>query len=183
MQQRLLGYQTEAQTFLSTCRQGTCTHTHTQRDTLSEDLHQSRVPVLEEQLATWDELLRLFPSVLIGNLERRHEAELRKGVGGVRAKLARTLSESEKERVRMGDPREEVFSSALSDGSLFILFFSPPGQCDVSCRLRISLRNDKLQDLVNREESRQQQLHSTICSAHLQVQVGWDRRHQDTEPV
>ncbi|XP_075881587.1 coiled-coil domain-containing protein 180 [Nelusetta ayraudi] len=117
MQQRLLGYQTEAQTFLSMCRQ-----------------------VLEEQLETWDELLRLFPSVLIGNLERRHEAELRKGVGGVRAKLARTLSESEKER------------------------------CDVSCRLRISLRNDKLQDLVNREETRQQQLHGTICSAHLQVQ-------------
>lgn len=60
------------------------------------------MPVLEEQLATWDELLRLFPSVLIGNLERRHEAELREKVGGVRAKLTRMLSDSEKERVRKG---------------------------------------------------------------------------------
>lgn len=117
MQQKLLGYQTEALTFLSTCRQ-----------------------VLEEQVATWDELLRLFPTALIGSLERRHEAELREGVGRVRAKLTRMLSESEKER------------------------------CDVSRRLRVSLRSDKLQGLVNREETRQQLLHSAICSAHLQVQ-------------
>lgn len=48
----------------------------------------------------------------------------------------------------------------------------PLRQCDVSCRLRVSLRNDKLQDLINREETRQQQLHGAICSAHTQVQVG-----------
>lgn len=59
----------------------------------------------------------------------------------------------------------------------------PLRQCDLSCRLRISLRNDKLQDLIHREETRQQQLHGAICSAHMQVQVGGAETPGWEEPV
>lgn len=73
------------------------------------------VPVLEKQLATWDELLRVIPSVLIGNLEHRHEAELRKEVGGVKVELEGALLASEKEKVRrMGhQSHKETTSSQL----------------------------------------------------------------------
>lgn len=39
-------------------------------------------------------------------------------------------------------------------------------------QLRTSLGEDELQMLDSREELRQQQLHDTIISAHLELQVG-----------
>ena len=39
-------------------------------------------------------------------------------------------------------------------------------------RLRASLSKEELNTLNSREELRQQQLHSTICRAHLELQVG-----------
>lgn len=81
------------------------THTHTPSLYTCEDqVHipsvSVSVPVLEKQLATWDELLRVIPSVLIGNLEYQHEAELRKEVGRVKVELEEALLASEKEKVR-----------------------------------------------------------------------------------
>nr|XP_046242402.1 coiled-coil domain-containing protein 180-like [Scatophagus argus] len=117
MQQRLLGYQEQARTFLSTSREE-----------------------LVNQLSVLDELRRLLPAVLISSHERQQEAELRVEVGGVRLKLEEKLAASEKEK------RENVR------------------------QLRASLRDDELHALNSREELRQQQLHGTICCAHLELQ-------------
>ncbi|XP_074525783.1 coiled-coil domain-containing protein 180 [Halichoeres trimaculatus] len=92
------------------------------------------------QLSFLVELLKLLPKVLISSYQRQQEAELRDGVGGVRIKLEETLKASEKEK------SENV------------------GQ------LKASLRDGELQTLIDREELRQQQLHSAICSAHLELQ-------------
>uniref|UniRef100_UPI0037E93FDA coiled-coil domain-containing protein 180 n=1 Tax=Semicossyphus pulcher TaxID=241346 RepID=UPI0037E93FDA len=95
---------------------------------------------LVNQLSVLEELLHLLPAVLIGNHERLQEAGLKEEVGGVRLKLEEMLTTSEKER------RENVR------------------------QLRVSLRDDELQTLNGREELRQQQLQSAICSAHLELQ-------------
>lgn len=95
---------------------------------------------LVNQLSTLDELLRLLPAVLIGNYEQRQGAELTEDLGRVRLKLEEMLATSEKEK-------------RLNVG-----------------RLRVSLTDGELQALNADEELRQQQLHTTICSTHLEVQ-------------
>uniref|UniRef100_A0A8C9Z926 DUF4455 domain-containing protein n=1 Tax=Sander lucioperca TaxID=283035 RepID=A0A8C9Z926_SANLU len=92
------------------------------------------------QLSVLEELLHSMPAVLIGNHERRQEAGLREQVGGVRLKLKETLAASEEEK------RENVR------------------------QLRTSLRDGELQTLDSREQQRQQQLHSTVCWTHLELQ-------------
>ncbi|XP_073322889.1 coiled-coil domain-containing protein 180 [Pagrus major] len=95
---------------------------------------------LVKQLSVLEELLHLLPGVLISNHERQQVAGLREKVGGVRLKLKETLAASEKEK------------------------------CLNFRQLRVSLRDDELQTLNSREELRQQQLHSAICSTHLELQ-------------
>ncbi|XP_030274074.1 coiled-coil domain-containing protein 180 isoform X2 [Sparus aurata] len=74
-QQRLLGYQEQTRTFLSSSREE-----------------------LVKQLSVLEELLRLLPGVLISNHELQQEAGLREKVCGVRLKLKETLAASEKEK-------------------------------------------------------------------------------------
>lgn len=95
---------------------------------------------LVKQVSLLEELLHLLPSALISNCERHREAELRHVVGGVRLKMEETLAAKEKEK------RVNIR------------------------RLRASLRDAELQTLNNREELRQQQLHSAICCAHQELQ-------------
>ncbi|XP_034555407.1 coiled-coil domain-containing protein 180 isoform X2 [Notolabrus celidotus] len=92
------------------------------------------------QLSFLAELLKLLPKVLITNHERQQVAKLREEVGGVRMKLEDTLTAGEKEK------GENVR------------------------QLRASLRDDELQTTSGGEELRQQQLHSAICSTHLELQ-------------
>ncbi|XP_039658387.1 coiled-coil domain-containing protein 180 isoform X2 [Perca fluviatilis] len=117
LQQRLLGYQDQSRTFLSTSREE-----------------------LVSQLSVLEELLHSLPAVLIGNLERRQEAGLREEVGGVRLKLKEALAASEEEK------RENVR------------------------QLRTSLGDAELQTLDSREQQRQQELHTAVCWAHLELQ-------------
>ncbi|XP_036955257.1 coiled-coil domain-containing protein 180 isoform X2 [Acanthopagrus latus] len=95
---------------------------------------------LVKQLSVLEELLRLLPGVLISNHELQQEAKLREKVCGVRLKLKETLAASENEK------------------------------CLNFRQLRVSLRDEELQTLNSREELRQQQLHSAICSTHLELQ-------------
>ncbi|XP_008301354.1 uncharacterized protein ccdc180 [Stegastes partitus] len=76
MQQRLLGYQEEAQRFLSMSREE-----------------------VVQQCSVLGRLLRSLPAVLILNHERQQEAGLREEVGGVRQKLEEMQAASKKERV------------------------------------------------------------------------------------
>ncbi|XP_029295799.1 coiled-coil domain-containing protein 180-like isoform X2 [Cottoperca gobio] len=96
---------------------------------------------LVAQLSLLEELRHSLPAVLISNHERLQGAGLREEVGCVRLKLEETLAASEEEK------RVNVR------------------------QLRASLREDELQTLNSREELRQQQLHSTVCCAHLELQV------------
>ncbi|XP_070821343.1 coiled-coil domain-containing protein 180-like isoform X2 [Chaetodon trifascialis] len=116
-QLRLLGYQEQARLFLSQSREE-----------------------LVRQLSVLEELLHVFPAVLISNHERWQGVELREELGGVRRKLEETLSASEKEK------------------------------CVNVCQLRVSLREDERLTLNSREELRQQQLHNAICCTHLELQ-------------
>ncbi|TDH13406.1 hypothetical protein EPR50_G00057390 [Perca flavescens] len=95
---------------------------------------------LVSQLSVLEELLHSLPAVLIGNLERRQEAGLREEVGGVRLKLKEALAASEEEK------REKVR------------------------QLRTSLGDAELQTLDGREQQRQQELHTAVCWAHLELQ-------------
>ncbi|XP_068559608.1 coiled-coil domain-containing protein 180 [Cebidichthys violaceus] len=96
---------------------------------------------LETQLSLLESLLPSLPEVLISNHEQRQWAELIEEMGGVRVKLEETLAASEE------DKRVNVR------------------------QLRVSLRDDDLQTVNIREELRQQQLQSSICSLHLELQV------------
>ncbi|CAI5651312.1 unnamed protein product [Oreochromis niloticus] len=93
-----------------------------------------------KQLSVFEEMLLSSPAVLISDHERQHGAGLREEVARFTQKLEETLAASEKER------------------SVNI------------CQLRTSLREDELEMLNSREELRQQQLHSTISSVHLELQ-------------
>ncbi|XP_070761112.1 coiled-coil domain-containing protein 180 [Enoplosus armatus] len=95
---------------------------------------------LVNHLSVLEELLHSLPSVLISNHERQQGVELREEVGRVRRKLEERLAASEKEK------------------------------CVNVSQLRVSLRDDELQTLNSSEELRQQQLHSAICCAHLELQ-------------
>ncbi|XP_044051690.1 coiled-coil domain-containing protein 180 isoform X2 [Siniperca chuatsi] len=95
---------------------------------------------LVNHLSVLEELLHSLPAVLISNHERQQGAELREEVGGVRLKLEETLAASETEK------------------------------CVNVRQLRASLGDDELQTLNSREELRQQQLHSALCCAHLELQ-------------
>ncbi|XP_070690406.1 coiled-coil domain-containing protein 180 [Pempheris klunzingeri] len=95
---------------------------------------------LVKQLCVLEEMLPALPAVLICNHERHKGAGLTEEVDRVRLKLEETLAASEKEK------------------------------CSHVRHLRASLSEDELQTLNSREELRQQQLHSTICSAHLELQ-------------
>ncbi|XP_063346409.1 coiled-coil domain-containing protein 180 [Pelmatolapia mariae] len=93
-----------------------------------------------KQLSVFEELLLLSPAVLISDHERQHGAGLREEVARLTQKLEETLAASEKEK-------------SVNIG-----------------QLRASLGEDELEMLNSREELRQQQLHSTISSAHLELQ-------------
>ncbi|XP_005940157.2 coiled-coil domain-containing protein 180 [Haplochromis burtoni] len=93
-----------------------------------------------KQLSVFEELLLLSPAVLISHHERQHGAGLREEVARLTQKLEKTLAASEKEK-------------SVNIG-----------------QLRTSLGEDELEMLNSREELRQQQLHSTISSAHLELQ-------------
>ncbi|XP_035766518.1 coiled-coil domain-containing protein 180 [Neolamprologus brichardi] len=93
-----------------------------------------------KQLSVFEELLLLSPAVLISDHERQHVAGLREEVARLTQKLEETLAASEKEK-------------SVNIG-----------------QLRTSLGEDELEMLNSREELRQQQLHSTISSAHLELQ-------------
>ncbi|TMS01612.1 Coiled-coil domain-containing protein 180, partial [Larimichthys crocea] len=95
---------------------------------------------LVNQLSMLDELLRLLPAVMIGNHEQQQGAELTEDMGRVRLKLEEMLATSEKEK-------------RLNVG-----------------RLRVSLTDGELEAVNADEELRQQQLHTAICSTHLEVQ-------------
>ncbi|KAM9360653.1 coiled-coil domain-containing protein 180 [Symphorus nematophorus] len=95
---------------------------------------------LVRQLSVFGKLMCSSPRVLISNHEQRQGVELIEEVGGVRLKLEETLAASEK------DKHENVR------------------------RLRVSMTDNELETVISREELRQQQLQSTICSAHLQLQ-------------
>ncbi|KAM6943925.1 coiled-coil domain-containing protein 180 [Lycodopsis pacificus] len=99
-----------------------------------------------EELATQrslsESLLLSLPEVLISNHEQRQGAELIEEMGRVRVKLEETLAASEE------DKRVNIR------------------------QLRVSLRDDDLQTVNIREELRQQQLQNSICSLHLELQVG-----------
>ncbi|XP_077942648.1 coiled-coil domain-containing protein 180 isoform X1 [Gasterosteus aculeatus] len=96
---------------------------------------------LDSQLRLLENLLLSLPAVLICNHEQRQEAELIEEVTEVRVKLEEKLSASEEEK-----------------------------SMNVK-RLRVSLGEEELLSLSSREELRQQQLHSDICSLHLELQV------------
>ncbi|XP_024909192.1 coiled-coil domain-containing protein 180-like, partial [Cynoglossus semilaevis] len=95
---------------------------------------------LENQEAIFKDLLRDFPSVLISNYGQKHEEELTQTVCEIRQNLEVHLANSEQEK-----------------------------KANVQ-QLRASLRGDRLLTVVSREEERQKQLHSTICSSHLKLQ-------------
>ncbi|KAK9523115.1 hypothetical protein VZT92_019535 [Zoarces viviparus] len=96
---------------------------------------------LETQRSLSESLLLSLPEVLISNHEQRQGAELIEEMGRVRVKLEETLAASEE------DKRVNIH------------------------QLRVSLRDDDLQTVNIREELRQQQLQSAICSLHLELQV------------
>ncbi|XP_056275076.1 coiled-coil domain-containing protein 180-like isoform X2 [Pseudoliparis swirei] len=96
---------------------------------------------LETQLSLLADLLLSVPVVLISNHEQQQGAGLIEEMGRVRMKQEETLAASEE------DKRVNIH------------------------QLRVSLRDEELQTLVSREELRQQQLHSAICSFHLELQV------------
>ncbi|TNN65229.1 Coiled-coil domain-containing protein 180 [Liparis tanakae] len=96
---------------------------------------------LETQLSLLADLLLSVPVVLISNHEQQQGAGLIEEMGRVRMKQEETLAASEE------DKRVNIH------------------------QLRVSLRDEELQTLVSREELRQQQLHSSICSFHLELQV------------
>ncbi|XP_030011329.1 LOW QUALITY PROTEIN: coiled-coil domain-containing protein 180 [Sphaeramia orbicularis] len=117
MQQRLLGYQEQAKSFLSTSKEE-----------------------LSNQLSVFEELLHSLPAILINNHEKQQEAELKEEVGGIMQKLEETMAGSEKEKRLIVN------------------------------KLRPSLSLEDLQSLGSREELRQQQLHSAICSSQQALQ-------------
>ncbi|XP_049435658.1 coiled-coil domain-containing protein 180 isoform X2 [Epinephelus fuscoguttatus] len=96
---------------------------------------------LETQLSMFEELLHSLPAVLISNHERQQGAGLTEEVGRVRLKMEEMLASSEEQK------RVNIH------------------------QLRVSLRNDRFQSLNSREELRQQQLHSAVCSTHQELQV------------
>ncbi|KAM4577050.1 coiled-coil domain-containing protein 180 [Odontesthes bonariensis] len=104
---------------------------------------------LVKQLSAFRELLNLLPGALISNHGQRHEEQLREEVGGVKKRLEEILAASEKEK------------------SVNIR------------RLRASLRMEELNTLTSREELRQQQVHSAICRAHLELQECVQARGED----
>ncbi|CAJ1069369.1 hypothetical protein L3Q82_023465 [Xyrichtys novacula] len=96
---------------------------------------------LGNQLSVLTKLLKLLPEVLISNHEQQQEAGLRETMGGVRTKLEEMLAASEEEK------------------------------CENVHQLKVSLKDgDELQTLNSREDLRQKQLHSAVCSAHLELQ-------------
>ncbi|XP_054466409.1 coiled-coil domain-containing protein 180 [Anoplopoma fimbria] len=96
---------------------------------------------LETQLSLLENLLHSLPAVLISNHEQRQGAGLIEEVCRVGMKLEETLAASEEDKL-------------------------------VNVRqLRVSLTDAALQTLNIREELRQQQLQSAICSLHLELQV------------
>ncbi|KAL6115039.1 ccdc180 [Pungitius sinensis] len=96
---------------------------------------------LETQLSLLENLLLSLPAVLICSHEQRQEAELIEEVSEVRRKL--------EEKVAAGEEEKRMNVNLL----------------------RVSLRDEELLSLSSREELRQQQLHSDICSLHLELQV------------
>ncbi|KAM8885620.1 coiled-coil domain-containing protein 180 isoform 2-T4 [Spinachia spinachia] len=96
---------------------------------------------LETQLSLLENRLLSLPAVLICNHEQRQEAELIEEVSKVRGKFEEKLAVSEEEK------------------SMNVNW------------LRVSLGDEELLTLSAREELRQQQLHSDICSLHLELQL------------
>ncbi|KAM4578371.1 coiled-coil domain-containing protein 180 [Fundulus diaphanus] len=96
---------------------------------------------LVKQVSVFRELLRRLPDVSVQNHEGRHRLRLTQEVAAVRRKLEDQLAASEEEK-----------SANLR-------------------QLRVSLTKDELQALNSREELRQQQAHSAILSAHLELQA------------
>lgn len=178
--------------FLCMSREGRDTHTHTIigrlidiKADLQNDVFTKRliyvftclshcaclylsVSELDSQLRLLENLLLSLPAVLICNHEQRQEAELIEEVTEVRVKLEEKLSASEEEKVKSCQ-HSPVFLD------LFVLPYLSLPVCPQSMnvkRLRVSLGEEELLSLSSREELRQQQLHSDICSLHLELQVG-----------
>lgn len=96
--------------------------------------------ILGSQHCVFKDLLKEIPSILIRNHEEQRRAELIAKVNDVTENLREHLRASEEERL-----------------------------VNVQ-ELRVSLKEAELQDLVSREEMRQQQLHSAISSSHQELQ-------------
>nr|XP_043900149.1 coiled-coil domain-containing protein 180-like [Solea senegalensis] len=95
---------------------------------------------LVTQQSVFNDLLHFLLIVLIRQHGQRREVEFIEMVHGVRKKLEEHLASSEKNK-----------------------------EVNVQ-QLRLSLRKEELQLVVSREEARQQQLHSTICCSHVELE-------------
>lgn len=100
--------------------------------------------------------------------EQQHTMWLKEQLAGIMKKLEETLAASEKEKVKCSD------ADQCDTLRVLILTVKHVFVCQISNfrELRVSMSKNMLDMVISREELRQQTLHSTICGAHLQLQVG-----------